>query len=575
MPIKLVALVILLTLAAQDVAGQADEDGAGPAEPPGLIAAAHPAAVDAGLQVLRAGGNAVDAAIAVQMALNVVEPSESGIGGGAFLMFRNGQSGAITVYDGRETAPSAATADRFTFFGLPVPLWLAVPSGRSVGVPGVVAMLEAAHKEHGQLPWATLFAPAIALADTPQPISPRLQRQIEQDPSLHLFHGTRQQFVQPMVDDEPQLHNPELAATFTTLAAQGATGFYRGALAEKIVTGAQGRWWWPSDMTLEDLANYSPEVRSPVCADYRQWTLCGPPPPSSGGMTLLQIMGILNHTDWSTHQPESLQAWHLFAEASRLAFADRAYIGDPAFTEVPAGLLDPLYLARRAALIDHHQVIKNVGPGLPAGAPEHEFGSRSLSGSGTTGTSHFSVIDKDGHIVSMTSSIEVPFGSRIMVAGFLLNSQLTDFDFDPFLDHTNAANAVAPGKRPRSSMAPFIVLDAQGQVRLAVGSRGGSRIIGYVTKTIIGVLDWGLSLEEAMALPNLISRGNFLELEANTSLSDLAEPLRELGHSVTIRPLESGVHGIEQRNGRWYGAADPRMGGTAKSTRDIAPEDHQ
>ncbi len=532
----------------------------------GIIAAAHPAAVDAGLQILAAGGSAVDAAIAVQMILNVVEPPESGIGGGAFMMYRDGDSGVMQMFDGREIAPAAASPDRFTVFGWPVPLLLAIPSGRSVGVPGVLAMLEAAHSAHGRLPWAELFAPAIALANTPQPMSEVLQQQIDEDFSLRLFGGTRTAFVGPRHSQQPQLHNPELARTLQTVAVEGASAIYRGPLAQQIVDAARGRWWWPSDLTLKDLADYRPEIRAPVCAPYREWTLCGPAPPSSGGITVLQILGLLAHTDWAQLEPQSPEAWHLLAEASRLAFADRAqFIGDPAFVEVPVeGLLQQAYLARRAGLIQAGRAMPQVRSGRPVGAQYAEASSWP-AGRGTTGTSHFSVVDREGNTVSMTSSLEVPFGSRIMVNGLLLNSQLTDFDFRPTRDGRPVANAVAPGKRPRSSMAPFIVLDGDGEVRMAVGSRGGSRIIGYVAKTLVGVLDWGLTLQEAAALPNLIHRGDLLELEAGTALEDSAEYFRQLGHRVEVKPIRSGVHGVEQIDGTWRGAADPRMGGAAKA----------
>ena len=533
---------------------------------PGMIAAAHPAAVEAGLGILAAGGNAIDAAIAVQLALNVVEPPESGIGGGGFLHYRDAKTGKMLVYDGRETAPAAADPNRFTVFGMPVPLWLAVPSGRSVGVPGLVAMLEAAHRAHGQLPWETLFKPAITLADTPQDISPVLQRQIARDYSLRLFPNTRHAFVAPMGEEHPKLHNPALARTLKTLARDGASTFYGGELAEGIVSAAGGRWWWPSDLTIEDLSAYLPEVRDPVCMAYREWTLCGPPPPSSGGITVLQILGLLAHTDWSQYEPESIQAWHLLAEASRLAFADRAYyIGDPEFVDVPTeGLLDATYLARRAALIKTDKAMEKVASGVPEGAVAHAPNGQLLPKQDSTGTTHFSVIDSQGNAVSMTSSIEVPFGSRIMVEGFLLNSQLTDFDFRPRRDHIMVANAVEPGKRPRSSMAPFIVLDNEGDVRMLVGSRGGSRIIGYVVKTLIGVLDWNMTLQEATDLPNLIHTGHVLELEQGTQLSAMAEHFKELGHRVDVKALQSGIHGIEKLDGQWHGAADSRMNGVAR-----------
>ncbi len=587
-----------------------------------MISAAHPAAVDAGLSILENGGNAMDAAVAVQMALNVAEPPESGIGGGAFLLYKNGETGELTVFDGRETAPAAATPDRFTVFGYTMPLWAAVPTGRSVGVPGTVAMLHQAHSDAGKLDWESLFDPAIRLAVDGVPMPGRLQRQLDNDPSLWLFRETRHLFMRR--DGDSLFRNPQLAETFRGLASEGPGFFYDGPLTERMVDAAASRRPGRSDLTLTDFRNYQAVTRDAVCSNYREWTICGMPAPSSGGITLLQILGMLEHFPIGSMTPGDPQALHLIAETSRLAFADRArYIGDPDFVDVPQQqLLDSLYLAARAALIDPGRAAERVHPGEPehlgldyensnnfreisafpfrqpeqvAGGvssgkrdgwfpgfrsmfPREEDGIRPHPG--TTGTSHFSIVDRDGNAVSMTTSIESPFGSRIMTDGFLLNNQLTDFDFHPGSDEQPSPNAVAPGKRPRSSMAPVMVFDDSGELRLVAGSRGGSRIIGYVLKTLIGVLDWEMSLPQAISLPNVLHRGDYLEMESETPWADSAGELEAMGHDVRVHSLESGVHGIERvviPSGDfisdepdrivWRGGADPRMEGVARGDR--------
>ncbi len=583
-----------------------------------VVAAADPLAVEAGLAVLRVGGNAMDAAVAVQMALNVVEPPESGIGGGAFLLYRDGATGRMTVFDGRETAPASARPDRFMVGHWPLPVWAAIPTGMSVGVPGLLAMLHQAHGEYGLLPWQELFDPAITLADEGFPMPDRLQRQIAADPSLWLFSDLRNLIVRPARDDDPVLQNRELAGTFRSIAREGPDVFYRGELTGKMIRAAESRWPGRGDLTPGDFDAYRPVVREPMCRPYRTWTVCGIPAPSSGGITLLQILGILEHFDLPAHQPGDPAAIHLIAEASRLAFADReAWIGDPDFTEVPQDeLLDKTYLSMRAKWVDTLHAMEEVHPGLPSvelinqrlpnhgsalqmadpmimvdinvsqvvgkvhfsqDSPVREswFPEGSIPpGQETTGTSHFSIVDRHGNAVAMTSSIEAPFGSRIMTGGFLLNNQLTDFTFVPEHNGSRSPNAVEPGKRPRSSMAPVMVFDADGDLRLILGSRGGSRIIGYVARTLIGVLDWELSLHEAIAMPNFLHRGRYLELEEGSAWEDRAEALRKMGHTVRVRPLESGLHGIERvihrdlpdtdsessvKYGKWRQASDSRQ----------------
>lgn len=529
-----------------------------------MISAAHPLAVEAGLQMLRQGGHAVDAAIAVQMLLGLIESPETGIGGGGFLLLHQAGTDQPVVYDGRETAPAAARPERFQLLGMSVPLALAIPSGSAVGVPGLVSMLAQAHEEHGRLPWASLLAPAIALAESGLPMPTRLQRQIETDWSLRLFSDTRRYYRRQAGAESPRLHNPALAETLRQLAQQGPQAFYQGPIAQAFVQRTQNARWGAGDMTLADLAGYTALKRDAVCAPYREWTLCGAPPPSSGGIGVLQIMGILEHFELSTLAPGSPALLHLVTEASRLAFADRnAYIGDPDFVQVPVnGLLDADYLRQRATLINPAQALARVHPGEPGKQVERRD-IELAPDAAERGTSHFSIVDAQGNLLALTSSNEVPFGSRMLSQGFVLNNQLTDFSFDPQQGDAVHPNAVAGGKRPRSSMAPIVVLDADGLPRLVIGSRGGSRIIGYVVKTLIGVLDWNMDVQEAIALPNYVDRGRGLELEAGSALEQHASALRELGHKVTLLPMTSGLHGIERINGQWRGGADPRLDGVA------------
>jgi gamma-glutamyltranspeptidase / glutathione hydrolase len=529
-----------------------------------MVSAANPIAAKVGLAVLRSGGNAVDAAVAVQAALTFVEPSESGIGGGGFMVHFDAVSRTLTVYDGREQAPRAASPERFQLLGWPVPRWVAVPTGRSVGVPGTLRMLEQAHAAHGVKPWGELFAPAIELAERGIPMPPRLQQQVASDHSLRLFRDTRHAFVRPARAREPTLRSPDLARTLATIAEHGADAFHAGPIAESIVEAARGRWPWPSDMTVEDLAGYRALAREPLCGGYRGWMLCGPPPPSSGTLAVLQILGMIERFDLAALEPASVEAIHIIAEATRLALADRFhYVGDPAFVAVPAAaLIGPGYLARRGRLIEPARAMGRALPGEPGGrvviedvppAEEHDHG----------GTSHFTIVDAQGNAVSLTGSIEAPFGSRIMAAGFLLNNQLTDFAFRPVIDAFEVPNAVAGGKRPTSSMAPLVVLGGSGELRLLVGSRGGARIIGHVVKTLVAVLDWELTLQEAIAMPNFLQAGERLELERGTPLEAHADALRRLGHEVAIVRLVSGTNGIERRAEHWSGGADPRIGAFA------------
>lgn len=528
----------------------------------GAIAAANPLAVKAGMAMLEKGGNAVDATIAVQMVLNLVEPQSSGIGGGAFLLHYS-KDGRIAAFDGREVAPAADTPALFLDAGgRPLKFYDAVIGGRSVGVPGILRMLEAVHREHGKLPWATLFGPAIALCEQGFPVSPRLHALLLRDKFLPLQEKAKAYFYHadgsPM-DVGEKLRNPDLAGVFREIAKDGADAFYKGKIARDIVAAVRGQKKNPGLMTEADLSGYRAVERSPVCGNYRAYRICGMPPPSSGGVAVLQILGMLSRFDMKG-QPESLRAVHLMAEAERLAFADRdRYLADPDFETVPlSGLVDPGYLASRSSLIKDERAMEKAFPGEPPGSAQlkTEGGSAMEFHS----TSQISVVDRWGNAVSMTTSIEDGFGSRVMVDGFLLNNELTDFSFEPEREGRPVANRVEPGKRPRSSMAPTLVFDGKGLVAV-LGSPGGPFIIDSVTKTLVALLDWNLGMEDAIALPNAGSIGGPVLLEKGTRLENLKEPLEKIGHEVRIMDLNSGVQGVERTSTGWEGGADPRREG--------------
>ena len=558
----LAAALCLLTALGSAATGQADDPAPVLAERH-MVAAAHPLAAEAGREILRAGGSAVDAAIAVQAVLGLVEPQSSGIGGGAFLLHYQGDSGAVAAYDGRETAPAAVRQDLFLNpDGNPKGFFEAVVGGASVGVPGVIRMLELAHKEHGRLPWAELFQPAIALAEEGFAVTQRLHDLISADPYLATFPETRRYFYLPDGKALPvghRLRNPDYAESLRLIAIQGADGFYSGPIAEAIVARVRSAPRNPGLMTLEDLAAYQAKERPALCRPYRQYEVCGMPPPTSGGIAVLQILGLLERFDLAQAGPESVEGWHLLAEAGRLAFADRnAYVADSDFVNVPLGrLLARNYLRSRSLLIDPERSLGEAKPG--------DVGQRAAIQRQTEppSTTHFSIVDGEGNAISMTSSVENVFGSRLMAGGFILNNQLTDFSFRSEIDGRPVANRIEPGKRPRSSMAPALVLDEDGGLYLAIGSPGGSRIIGYVAKGLVGVLDWDLDVQSAISLPNLTNRNGATDLEAGTRLEALAEALEALGHEVDQRDLNSGLHGIRVTDEGLEGGADPRREGVA------------
>jgi gamma-glutamyltranspeptidase/glutathione hydrolase len=560
----------------------APEAATGYAEKPGwlakdfMIASANPLATEAGYRMLKAGGAAIDAAIAAQMVLTLVEPQSSGIGGGAFLL--HSDSRQIVAYDGRETAPAEAKENLFyTEQGEPVAFFEGIIGGRAVGVPGLLRMLELAHTKHGKLPWPHLFQPAIDLAENGFVVSERLAKLVALDSHLKKDPTAAAYFYDELgkpVQAGQLLKNPELARTLRQIAQGGPDVFYLGVIAREIANKVTRHSGNPGYLSVLDMARYQAKIREPVCADYKRWRICGMPPPSSGGIALAQMLGILEEKNIEAYLPVGDQphptAMHLISEAGRLAYADRdKYVADPDFVPLPgkglAALLDENYLARRARLIG--PVSMGIAkPGMPF-EPYHSIGSDSQSE--RAATTHLSIADKFGNMLAMTSTIEDAFGSRQMVAGFLLNNQLSDFSFRSHDENGPIANRVQGGKRPRSSMAPTLVLDkATGQAVLSIGSPGGSAIPNYVAKTLFSTMDWGLNLQQAVSLPNFGSRNGPTELEAGRVSATLVSALENRGHTVRIMAQTSGLQGVMRifvhGEPMWFGAADPRREGDAK-----------
>ncbi|MGB8366337.1 MAG: gamma-glutamyltransferase [Rhizomicrobium sp.] len=530
-----------------------------------MIAAANPYAAQAGLQMLREGGSAVDAAIAAQMVLGLVEPESSGLGGGAFLVLYDPAKSRVTTFDGRESAPASASPQMFLdATGRPRPHAQIIPGGLSVGVPGVVAMLELAHKKYGRLPWAKLFAPAIRLARDGFPVGRKLAATIQNDVAAAEMPDIKHYFYHadgtPLREGEI-LKDSAYADTLRAIARHGARAFYSGSVAASIVAAVAHAPVNPGDMTLGDLAHYKAIERAPVCGAYRTMRICSMGPPSSGGIAVLQILAFLERFRASDLQPDTLQFAQIFTQANRLAFADRAeYIGDPAFVRVPvAGLLDRAYLKARAGLIDLNHDMGTA----PAGTPLRAMIYAPQKTEQRHGTSHLDVVDDSGEVVSMTTTIESGFGAQIMASGFLLNNELTDFSAVPMEDGKVIANAPEAGKRPMSAMAPSIVFGHDGKFLIAVGSPGGPVIIPDVAGALSAMIDGGLDPQQAASLPHIYNPNGATIIEKGTALEQLAPALTAMGHTIRIAPVISGLHIIEKTPEGYIGGADPRRDGVA------------
>ena len=537
----------------------ASSAGAGPFK--AVVSAAHPLASEAGLSILKRGGSAADAAIATMLALTVVEPQSSGIGGGGFIVYQPA-SGPVGSIDGREKAPGVASPKQFLGEdGKPMPFMKAATGGRSVGVPGNVALAAEAHKKWGKLPWATLFEPAIKLAEG-FTISPTMARFIAFGQDSLKQAGPEGRALYYDKDGAPlkagtTFRNDKLAATLRLIAAKGADAFYKGPIAASIVKTVSTAEANPTAMTLADLAAYKAEVRDPVCGTYRQYKICGMGPPSSGGTGVLAMLKQLERFDMKGLGKDNPVSWHLFGESQRLAYADREkWIGDPGFVAVPTkGLADPAYLGARSALINAGDRMAKAEAGMPAGAPTARVNAADNEVAGTT---NFAVADSAGNITTWTSTVEKTFGSGLVAEGFVLNNELTDFNFAPEDQGKLTANHVQPGKRPRSAMSPTIVYDASGKPILAIGAAGGVTIVAQVTKAIIGVLDWGLPVEEAIALPQLIAIGDRFAVEKGTMLETMIPAFTAMGHKPVATALPLKLNGVQRVAGGWRGGADAR-----------------
>ena len=530
-----------------------------------IVVAAHPLAANAARKMLRRGGSAVDAAIAAQLVLNLVEPQSSGLGGGGFLVHWDAKAKTLATYDGREVAPMAAKPDRFMTNGRRMNFYSAMKSAASVGVPGLMRMLELSHAKHGRLPWGDLFQPAIELAETGFPVGKRLNRLLRVARGSAFSPLARAYFFDDFGSPWPVGHllkNPALAKTLRTLGNKGAEAFYTGPIAAAIIGAVNGAPGSPGDMTYWDFADYRAKPRKPVCAPYRTYKVCGMGPPSSGALTIGYVLQLLEPFNLGK-EPLNGNALHLISEAQKLAYADRGrYMADADFVPVPKGLLAKSYLDARRNLINANSPMRRAEPGKPPGVRHGAFGhDGTIDKSGTT---HISIIDASGNAVSMTTTIESAFGSGLMAGGFLLNNELTDFSLVPADSKGRSiANRVEGGKRPRSSMSPTIVFDGNGKIKMVLGSPGGSRIILYVLKALIAHIDWGLGAQEVASLPTFGSRNGPFEIEAGPWASGLARAMKERGHALHISPMTSGLAVIVARDTYLEGGADPRREGVA------------
>lgn len=534
-----------------------------------MVSTAHPLATEAGVEVLRAGGNAIDAAVAVQLVLGLVEPQSSGLGGGAFVLYWDNARKSVSSYDGRETAPLAAKPDRFMRDGKPIDFETAVHSGLSIGVPGTPMLLETVHRKHGRLPWRQLFSKAQGLAENGFKVTFRLSTLLRLQGAASFDARGRSYFFDAAGNPRPVgylLKNPEYAQTLAALAEKGAGAFYAGRIADEIVAASSQAPNYKGDMTVQDLAAYKVVERPPVCFAYRGRRLCGMGPPSSGGLTVAMTLKLLEPMDIGKGRGQAMspKAMHLIAEAEKVAYADRnRYMADPDFIAVPNGLLDSTYLTQRRRLINPSRAMERAAAGRPPGVLQRAYGEDATQEA--AGTTHFSIVDKDGNAVAMTSTIETGFGSGVWAAGFLLNNELTDFSFRA-IDRTGApiANAVGPGKRPRSSMSPTLVFSPDGQFEAALGSVGGNSIIYYVVKSLVALIDWDMDAQAAASLINFGSRGRRFELEFAPDTLWQALKVKPYGHAFQFRWPVSGTHIVVRRGKHLEGGADPRREGIAK-----------
>ncbi|MGO2129790.1 MAG: gamma-glutamyltransferase [Pseudoalteromonas prydzensis] len=541
-----------------------------------MIAAANPYAAQAGQTILAQGGSAVDAAIATQLVLTLVEPQSSGIGGGTFMLYYNKQHNKLTSFDGRETAPSHADETLFLDENGNAAPWIeAVVGGRSVGVPGILHAFATAHKQYGKLAWAELFKPAIALAEQGFEVSPRLHALLAKqiNPGVTKLPVIRDYFFpdgKPLAVGTIKKNQP-LADLYKRIADVGIDAFYKGENAQQMVSAVKNSVVAPGTLALTDLANYQSKQRDAVCTPYHAYKVCSMAPPSSGGVAVLQILALLEDKNMAQFQPNSAQALHYFSQASRLAFADRnVYMGDPDFADIPTTeLLDKRYVAQRAKLISERDQKAEAGQPRPLLSYAQDDAYELPS------TTHVSIVDSEGNAVSMTSSIEMAFGSTVMVNGYILNNQLTDFALSPRKNGKLLANRVEAGKRPRSSMSPVMVFNNDGSLRLVVGSPGGSRIINYVAQVVIGVLDWQLTAQQAIDLPRITNRNSYTSLEKGTAIEAITADLKKRGHTVKVVDLNSGLHAVEVTNSTLVGAADPRREGIALSEQNIVLKEHE